>query len=1131
MILKISTRKFRKLLDEELYWFSLLLQGFVSPLRLDRPVATAASNQTKISLVRRAIPAPSYEADLKIDAVLTHCSTTPHSPLVVFGGPGTGKTSTLVRSVISRINIGADPNSILILTYGRESASDLRDQIVSHTDSTAFDPLARTFHSLAFSILNEEMSIDDHKYLLISGAEQDAFIRNLLRNAKVDAKQNWPSDLELALPTRGFAREVRDLILRANERELNYDALRELGKKLGEKYWGSAIAFWDAYDGAMALRYGTVPNTPLRIDPSLIISKAIQRLEDEPDLLARYRERFPTIYVDEFQESDESHRKLLAKLATNDLTIFADGDSAIGRFRGADPDSMREIADKYSASVIELETNHRSLPAIAELGAAIASRINTKSPGRQPHHAQVISEAGEENVDTSAITALRLSSQSDCANYIAHAFRTAHLRDGIAWSEMAVILRSPGSGVSALTRAFALNNIPINIDASASALGENPLIRPLLLIARIATGDFELAPTNWEVIEELLRSPIAGADSLSLRAMRLSLNKAYQSEYMAQHKDSQLPQVEILSEMKSSVEIMIEALTAPVTYLPWEELAPLKALNDLISTAKNSLRLSSEISDLLWAIWSNAKDVDGANLANSMRSRALKGGVRGAAADRDLDAVMQLFEAARRFSERMPGSDASLFIDEITGETILSDSITAQGDRGDLVTVTTVHSAKGRQWRNVAIMGLQEGSWPNLRQRGSLLGSERLVESIRTGLTVRDQIEASAASALVDDERRLLHVATTRATNELIVLAHAEEDAEPSSYFEEIYEFVHGHSSQTAEITELPRALTAQALVATLRRELMNPDSTQKEFAASLLSRLSAEGIESANPENWWGFTPTSTTAPIVADGAEVRVSPSKLQSFSECQLKWFLENHGGRDGDSSAALIGSAIHALASLMFKEPDLTVDQLKNRLSANWKMIDSTTGWVRDYEFEKATEKVAKFYEWHLKNQRELIGVEVKFDTTIGRARLTGSVDRLEIAIDESGASTVYIVDLKTGGSGGNSETKVQENMQLSGYQLAVARDGFIEMHPGTNPGGAELLFLGGTNKSASSRTQFSINVEQTEATIIDMAESMATSTFTATINPSCRMCGVKLLCPLQPQGRGLLDERSEPGSGE
>ena len=1078
--------------------------GNVRAFGLDRHMAAPL----KISLVRKAIPTFKYGADADQDAVLKHCATSPHRPLVVFGGPGTGKTSTLIRSVISRINEGADPNSILILTYGRESASALRDEIVSHTDSTAFDPLARTFHSLAFSIINEEIELGDNKYVLVSGAEQDSFIRGLLRNPDNHGTIKWPADLQLALGTRGFAREIRDLILRANERNLTYDDLRKLGTELGEKYWDAATDFWTSYDDVMALRFGNVPGTPLRIDTSSIITAAIERLQKNPALLARYRERFPTIYVDEFQESDASHRALLALLATSDLTLFADGDSAIGRFRGADPEAMRDIADKFSAETLHLTTAHRSAPAIVELGSLMASKIRTANPGRT---SQVKIAPSAFKADKSTVSALKLNSQSDCANYIAHAFRTAHLMDGVPWSEMAVILRYPGSGVSALTRAFALNGIPIDVDSSAMALADNPVIRPLLLIAQIATGDLKLVPANWEMIEELLRSPMGGADSLSLRTMRLSLNKAYQKEIS----DLSLSDADV----KSSIEIMLESLTEPFTYIEWEQLAPLKRINDLIAAAHKSLQSSPDISDLLWAIWSGAKDADGALLSTSLRNRALRGGVRGAAADRDLDSVIQLFESARRFSERLPGANPRLFIEEILGETILSDSITAQGDRGDVVTITTVHSAKGQQWQQVAVMGLQEGTWPNLRQRGSLLGSERLVESLRTGLRVREVLESSAASALIDDERRLLHVALTRAQSHLIALAYTEEDSEPSHYFEEIYGFVHGTSAEGAELTQIPRTLTPQALVATLRRLLMDADYSNGKFVASLLASLADGGIEAANPRNWWGYADLSSTAPVVADGEQISISPSNLQSFNECGLKWFLERNGGRDGDATAALIGSAIHALASLVHKEPGITIAEMESRLAANWKMIDQTKGWVKDYELRQAAKKLKKFFEWHAANTRTLVGVEEKFELMIGRAKLTGSADRLEIDSD----GQVYIVDLKSGGTSGESEKSVQDNLQLAGYQLAVARDGFIDNKPATNPGGAQLLFLGGTEKGAATRTQLAVDADQTEAQIGTLAEAMAASVFVATINSRCRTCGVKNICPLQPQGRSVIDE--------
>ena len=105
-----------------------------------------AKEVSKLRLVRRNTPEPTFTFSAAQRAVIEHRG----APLVVYGGPGTGKTTTLIESVISRVRAGTDPNSILILTYGRESASSLRDAIALRAGSTSFEPLARTFHALAF---------------------------------------------------------------------------------------------------------------------------------------------------------------------------------------------------------------------------------------------------------------------------------------------------------------------------------------------------------------------------------------------------------------------------------------------------------------------------------------------------------------------------------------------------------------------------------------------------------------------------------------------------------------------------------------------------------------------------------------------------------------------------------------------------------------------------------------------------------------------------------------------------------------------------------------------------------------------------------------------------------------------
>lgn len=1057
-------------------------------------MARTEKSARKIELIRPVITpsefAPTPEQKLVIDSKLPR--------LIVFGGPGTGKTTTLTQTVVSQIKSGIDPNSILVLTYGRERASELRDQIVIQSGANAFEPIVRTFHSLAFSIINTQVDANDPKYVLISGAEQDSFIRELLASPEHSPQVKWPKVLEPALSTKGFARELRDLILRASERNFTYKKLVEKGHLLNEPWWEPAANFWKIYDEILGIRYGFISGAAKRIDSSSIISQAISDLTTRAKIRESFQNKFKVIIIDEFQESDNSQRDLLDLLASDRVILFADPQSAIGQFRGADPEGVRAYAANNNFETLELTTAIRTPAAITELSNAISSKF--RNPGKPVIPA--------ERVDMGRIDVAKLASQSDCANYIAHAFRSAHLRDGIAWSQMAVILRSPGAGVSAISRAFALNNIPIQIDSDAQALGENPAIKPILTLAQIALGNIKLIPSNWDLIEEVLFSEFGGADALSLRQMRIDIGKLREPG----------------DDAKPSTQIILEIIDHNDAPLPWEQLLSLKRVADVIAEARKVVRMNSkgsssvDIADLIWAIWSTAKNYEGDSLATTWRNRALKGGMRGAAADRDLDAVITLFESARRFAERMPGSDPQLFLDQILSESIQSDAIAARGQRGEVVSVMTVHSAKGLEWDLVAITGLQEGAWPNLKARGSLLGSERLVESERTEATARREIEASAASALVEDERRLLKVAVSRAKAALVITAYSkEDDSEPSQYFEELYEHVHGISSIEAEVVDLPRSLTPQALVSTLRRNLSTNDA---EFSAKLLQTLAAKEIQSAKVENWLGGLKPSSTEPILPPDAEVSVSPSNLQSFSECGLKWFIEKSGGRDGDSTAQLLGIAIHSLAAMLKGEPGLTFDELATRLENGWQLIDGNKGWVRDYQFKLALEKLEKFYKWHSENKskRTLFAVEADFEKVIGRALFNGSVDRVEV--DSEGR--VYIVDLKTGAPD-ITKKKAEDHKQLAGYQLAVYEEAFSGDSPGILSAGAELLFLGTDTKSASAKPQSVKDHETIKAEVIAAADAMSANEFTATVNDRCRMCAVKGLCPIQPQGRSVIDQ--------
>ena len=790
--------------------------------------------------------------------------------------------------------------------------------------------------------------------------------------------------------------------------------------------------------------------------------------------------------VDEFQESDKSQRRLLQLLAPEDLLIFADPDSAIGRFRGADPDSLTGFLGDFVDQKIALTEDFRSAPKINALVNEIASGFT------QPSKYRIRTPRGSDE-EISRVEVAKFASQSESASHIAYALRSAHLRDGVPWSKMAVLVRSPGSEVAALTRAFSQSGIPTSVDSAALALAENPAITPILSIASIALKSAPLSASDWPLLEEILLSEFGGADALALRHIRLAF-------------------AALRSDHRSTTEMMIDALTESTAELPWEQITPLKRLNDLLKVCKKTLRASKDITDLLWAIWENAVDYEGSKISYVWRERALSGGVRGAQADRDLDAVIQLFETARRFAERNVGSSPALFISQLMNERILSDAITSSAAREEVVTIKTVHSAKGLEWEFVVVTGLQEGLWPNLKERGSLLGSERLVEADRSGLTSRAEIAASAATGLASDERRLLYVALSRAKSRLLVTSYVDEDSLPSRYFDEIYEHVHGLSSEGV-FTTSERDITAQALVAELRRSSMEGS----EFAARVLKTLSSAGVRSADPSQWIGVRNLSSDLPIIDPAKPVPVSPSALTSFDDCGLKWFLEKSGAQDGDSTAQLLGVAIHFIASQLFKRPDLTLEEGIAQLTEAWPVVDQNVGWVKTQQLQEATRMLTRFFEWHQKNPRTLVAVEEDFALQIGRAKLSGSVDRLEV---DPNSGKYFVVDLKTGAT--VTQDAANEHKQLAAYQLGVVAGGFEGIPEGAEVDGAGLLFLKSKTGKNETVNQPAIVAEVVAADIQEAAEGMAAATFNAVINKRCGTCSIKALCPLQSEGRSVIE---------
>jgi superfamily I DNA/RNA helicase/RecB family exonuclease len=1039
-------------------------------------------------LVRReaaqAAPAPPA-----LDAAQQRVVDHKGGPLLVLAGPGTGKTTTIVAAVAERIERrGIDPGRILVLTFSRKAAGELRDRITARLGRTTSEPLALTFHSYAYALVRREFVLaGDQPPRLLPAPEQLLEVRRLLRGEIADGAASWPDRLRPALATRGFAEELRDLLMRAAERGLDGKALRQIGRRSGRDDWVAAGAFLDRYSARFDL--APVP----AYDYAEIVTIAAGLLTRQATR-QRERDAYDAVFVDEYQDCDPAQESLLRALAGDgrDLIAVGDPDQSIYAFRGADVRVLTGFPDRFRgpdgapAPVVALRSCRRSGPVLLAASRRVARRLPAaprargEAGGDTAAHRHLIPRGGGPAGQVRICVA---DTQAQEAAVVADTLRRAHLADGVPWGRMAVLVRSAQRQVPALRRALAAAGVPATIAGDELPLPDEPGVRPLLTLLRCAVRPDRL---DDEAAAELLTGPLGQTDSLGLRKLKRALDG--------------VPLREALTDARA-----LRAVRDRIA-------APARRVGALLEVAATHIDNGATAEDVLWAVW------DASGLAARWEEQAEHDG----ATDRDLDAVLALFEAAGRFTDDLPPGSVKLFLDGLLGQEIAGDTLAEQAVREDCVRVLTAHRAKGLEWDVVVVAGVQEEVWPDLRLRGSLLGADELAEATSGPETntaaagaPRDIAAAALAARLLAEERRLFYVAVTRARKLLMVTASGgdEQDQRPSRFLAELA----GDDIEIEQASAATRWLALPALVADLRRTAADPGKPDvlRRAAARQLARLADAGVRGADPESWYALTELSDAAPIVGDGERVRLSPSHVETFTRCGLRWLLESAVGAGHTDVLRHLGTVIHAAAQLIAE--GATEQEVATRIDDIWHHLDFGSVWYGTRQRELAEKMVRKFLDWHTANPRELLATEQALKVQVGRVEITGRVDRLE----RDGQGRGVIVDLKTGASSPHDED-LDRHPQLGVYQLAVLLGAFERLGV-IEPGGAELVQVGKAGLTAKAKVQRQRALPDDQdpgwaLTLVDaVAEGMAGPVYRARVNPGCRTCPVASCCPVSPEG--------------
>lgn len=947
----------------------------------------------------------------------------PGGPLLVLGGPGTGKTTLVANAIARRIAEGLAP--ALVLTSSRQAASELRDRVVLAAGRASLQPAIMTVHALCLSLVRRYGDPEDAAPRLLTAPEQEFRIRELLAGWGVE---RWPDGLARAAGTGTFARQVRSVLARARMLGLDPDDVIEQGRAAGEPAWQVLGEFADEYLAVLDLE-GVLDYAELVHRARILLAR--------PAVADAVRAQYSAVYVDELAELDPAQLALVRALAPVDGTVIglADPDTAIYRFRGADPRATTEFRRLFArpegeVPVIVLRESHRLGADILAATAQVAARLGAPALGAAEITAY---RTPAPRPGPSRVDAWVFESEGDQAARIAAELRAAHLDDGVAWGDMAVLVRSGRRQLPPVARALVDAGIPVEVAGDEIGLADELAVRPLLLALDVAGRGGQCDPDE---AARLLSSGWGGLDAVSLRLVGRVLRAGRPAVRGADA---------VAAALAGSAPFPEE-----IPQAAQEACETVAARGALLAEAVALVAAGSRPDEVLWHLWSRVDWPD------RLRAAALRGGDAARRAHRDLDAVVALFALAT--ASQAPGGPAGIraFLAEVAEQQIPADVEREGAVRGRGVRLLTAHRAKGRAWAFVVVAGVQEGAWPDVRRSGSIFDPERLgPDGLGEGTQTRD---------LVATERRLFLLACSRARHRLLVTAVAGNEGEadqPSRFVTEL-----GVDVRTVE-PRPARLHTVRALVTSLRAASVDPEASPglRHAAAARLAHLADatddEGrplVPDADPARWWGLRAPSSPIEAPADGP-FDLSPSQLGSLLSCPRKYFLEREARADGPrGSGAVLGTVIHLLAEHAASKR-LTLEDATARLDEVWSEIPFAAAWLSESERVEATNAVARLIAWQeAHDPADVVGSEVPFafeiDVDGHRVRIKGSVDRLERRDD----GTLRVVDFKSSRRA-PSKADVEGHEQLGLYQLAVESGAFDEVARGASgSAGGVLVFL-------------------------------------------------------------------------
>ncbi|KAK4436405.1 ATP-dependent DNA helicase SRS2-like protein [Sesamum alatum] len=648
-------------------------------------------------------------------------------PLVIVAGPGSGKTSTMVGRVLVLLYEGISPSNILAMTFTTAAAAEMRDRIGAIAGKAAAKELTiSTFHSFSLQLcrLHAEKLGRTPDFLIYGhGQQRKAIIEavRLLEDGKRRAnsevcKLNELSDINSPKHFKDKSKKWLKFVAQAKAAGRSPDDFHKLGDETG---------------AIILQNYNDILKSCNALDYHDFISYSVKLLTDFPEVFEECQESWKAIVIDEFQDTSAMQYGLLRILASHKrITIVGDEDQSIFSFNGADVcgfDSFRKDFPMYKE--VRLNKNYRSTRCIVE-AASFLIRNNSKRCKSK--------DVLTDNSSGSKITIKECSNEeAQCAFVVDKILEITS--DGssakCSHGNIAVLYRRQVTG-KIFQSAFRDRKIPFNIHGVA--FYRKKVVRAIIAMLSTTLPGCDDGPFR-RVFKALLpfdkeekKKVIEHIDKVSTVRKCSFISAAcdiFSAKISGTFKRSQLTQgrkvlltLDMISKLVHREQSISAVITSVANMIPQKYLLEQRAVLDV-----DGGKLLNEDNDLRSVLQYLLDDVS--LFLTTVHTVAERGNINTEAGK----GCMTIIKA---------------FIDYISGRE-RENFRSRKHDNEDSVTLTTIHQSKGLEWDTVFIVKANEAEIPLLHEYNGILNE-------------------SATS--LEEERRLLYVAMTRARKKLFML-------------------------------------------------------------------------------------------------------------------------------------------------------------------------------------------------------------------------------------------------------------------------------------------------------------------------------------------------------------------------